>query len=47
VRQAQLALDIARLDTQKAEAGHKPTVDLQAGYVVNRYPNGSMTPSIP
>ncbi len=47
LRQAQLALDIARLDTQKAEAGHKPTVDLQAGYVVNRYPNGSMTPSIP
>lgn len=47
IRQAQLALDIARLDTQKAEAGHKPTVDLQAGYVVNRYPNGSMTPAIP
>ncbi|WP_294255486.1 TolC family outer membrane protein [uncultured Comamonas sp.] len=47
LRQAQLALDIARLDTQKAETGHKPTVDLQAGYVVNRYPNGSMTPSIP
>ncbi|RGE47052.1 channel protein TolC [Comamonas testosteroni] len=47
IRQAQLALDIAKLDTQKAEAGHKPTVDLQAGYVVNRYPNGSMTPAIP
>lgn len=47
LRQAQLALDIARLETQKAEAGHKPTVDLQAGYVVNRYPDGSMTPAIP
>lgn len=47
LRQAQLALDIAKLDTKKAEAGHKPTVDLQAGYVVNRYPNGSMTPAIP
>ena len=47
LRQAQLALDIAKLETRKAEAGHKPTVDLQAGYVVNRYPNGSMTPSIP
>ena len=47
LRQAQLALDIAKLDTQKAETGHKPTVDLQAGYVVNRYPNGSMTPAIP
>lgn len=47
IRQAQLALDIAKLDTQKAETGHKPTVDLQAGYVVNRYPNGYMTPSLP
>jgi outer membrane protein len=47
IRQAQLALDIAGLDTQKAEAGHKPTVDLQAGYQVNRYPDGSMTPAIP
>lgn len=47
IRQAQLALDIAKLDTQKAEAGHKPTVDLQAGYAINRYPNGYMTPSLP
>lgn len=47
LRQAQLALDIAKLDTQKAETGHLPTVDLQAGYVVNRYPNGYMTPSLP
>lgn len=46
LRQAQLALDVAKLETQKAEAGHKPTVDLQAGYVVNRYPNGSMMPSL-
>ncbi len=46
LRQARLALDIARLETKKAEAGHKPTVDLQAGYVVNRYPNGSITPQI-
>ena len=45
-RQARLALDIAQLETKKAEAGHKPTVDLQAGYVVNRYPNGSVTPQI-
>ena len=47
IRQAQLALDIARLETEKARAGHKPTVDLQAAYAVNRYPDGSMTPSIP
>ena len=47
LRQAQLALDVAQLETQKAEAGHKPTVDLQAGYGINRYPNGYMTPSLP
>ena len=47
LRQAQLALDVAKLETQKAEAGHKPTVDLQAGYGINRYPNGYMTPSLP
>ena len=47
LRQAQLALDVAKLETQKAEAGHKPTVDLQAGYALNRYPNGYMTPSLP
>lgn len=32
VKQAQLALDLARLETQKAQAGHKPTVDLVASY---------------
>ncbi len=47
IRQAQVALDIAQLETKKAEAGHKPTVDLQAAYVVNRYPDGSMTPQVP
>lgn len=47
LRQAQLALDVAQLETRKAEAGHKPTVDLQAGYGLNRYPNGYMTPSLP
>lgn len=32
VRQAQLALDVARLETEKARAGHQPTVDLVASY---------------
>ncbi len=32
VRQAKIALDIARLETKKAKAGHLPTVDLVAGY---------------
>lgn len=43
LRQALIALDIARLETRKAEAGHLPTVDLQAGYSVNNYPQGSAT----
>ncbi|MDA8520906.1 TolC family outer membrane protein [Acidovorax sp. NCPPB 4044] len=43
VRQAQVALDVARLETRKAETGHLPTVDLQAGYTVARNPNGTVT----
>lgn len=43
VRQAALALDVARLETRKAETGHLPTVDLQAGYTVQRTPNGTVT----
>ncbi|GKT25920.1 TolC family outer membrane protein [Acidovorax sp. SUPP3334] len=45
VRQATIALDVARLETKKAETGHLPTVDLQAGYSVSRNPKG--TPTIP
>lgn len=43
VRQAAIALDIARLETKKAETGHLPTVDLQAGYNIARNPNGTIT----
>ena len=43
LRQAQLALDVARLETRKAETGHLPTVDLQAGYSVNNNPQGTVT----
>ncbi len=43
VRQAQLALDVARLETRKAETGHLPTVDLQASYGVQHNPNGTVT----
>lgn len=42
VQQARIALDIAKLETEKAQAGHKPTVDLQASYAQQRNPNGSM-----
>ncbi len=43
VRQALVALDIARLETQKAETGHLPTVDLQAGYNITRNPHGTIS----
>jgi outer membrane protein len=43
VRQAAIALDIARLETKKAETGHLPTVDLQAGYNVTRNLNGTVS----
>ncbi|AVS74444.1 TolC family outer membrane protein [Paracidovorax cattleyae] len=43
LRQATIALDVARLETRKAETGHLPTVDLQAGYNVVRNPNGTTT----
>jgi outer membrane protein len=43
VRQAAIALDIARLETKKAETGHRPTVDLQAGYNITRNPTGTIT----
>lgn len=43
VRAAAIALDVARLETKKAETGHLPTVDLQASYGVAHYPRGSST----
>ncbi len=43
VRQAAIALDVARLEIRKAETGHLPTVDLQAGYQAARNPNGTVT----
>ena len=41
IAQSRLVLDVAQLETQKAQAGHKPTLDLVASYGVNRYPNGN------
>ena len=40
VRQAQLGLEVAQLETQKAQAGHKPTLDLVGSYNVTKN-NGS------
>ena len=40
IQQAKVALEVARLETQKARAGHKPTVDLVGSYsMINN--NGS------
>jgi outer membrane protein len=45
IKAAQLAVDIAKLETEKAEAGHKPTLDLTASYNIN-HNNGSATSAL-
>ena len=42
VRQAQRGLEIAELEVNKAEAGHKPTLDVNASYGATRNPSGSI-----
>ncbi|MBB1075950.1 TolC family outer membrane protein [Rhodoferax sp. 4810] len=44
VQQAKLALEVAQLETQKAQAGHKPTLDLTGSYNVNKT-NGTINSS--
>ncbi len=41
VRQAEANLEVAKLEINRAEAGHKPTLDLTASYGVQRNPNGN------
>lgn len=41
IRQAALALDVAKLETSKAEAGHKPTLDLTGSYTAAQTQDGS------
>jgi len=41
IRQAQTALEVAALEITKAEAGHKPTLDLNGSYNMNRNPSGN------
>jgi outer membrane protein len=41
VLKAKLQVDVAKLDTAIAEAGHKPTLDLTASSYVNRQTSGS------
>ena len=41
IKQAQITLDVAQLETKKAEAGHKPTLDLIASYGAINNQDGS------
>ncbi len=43
IQQARTNLEIARLETEKAKAGHKPTLDLTASYNITRSPDGGTT----
>jgi len=41
ILQARTAVEVAQLETEKAKAGHKPTLDLTVSYNVIRNPNGN------
>lgn len=43
IDQARLGLEVAKLEVEKAQAGHKPTLDAQLGYNATNNPNGSTT----
>lgn len=43
IKQLEVALDVAKLETQKARAGHKPTLDLTGSYTAANASNGSST----
>jgi len=45
VRQAKLGLEVAQLETQKAQAGNKPTLDLTGSYNITQN-NGSVNTNI-
>jgi len=47
IRQAQLGLEIASLEVNKATAGHKPTLDAQVSYAGVRNVDGSATTAVP
>ena len=46
ILQSQSALDVAQLETQKAQAGHKPTLDLTASYSAINNQNGTSTSAV-
>jgi outer membrane protein len=41
IRQARIGLEVATLETDKAKAGHKPTLDLTASHTLNRNVGGT------
>ncbi len=43
IQQSQIGLEVAQLETQKAQAGHKPTLDLNASYSAINNMDGSNT----
>ncbi|NCN96596.1 MAG: TolC family outer membrane protein [Rhodoferax sp.] len=45
INQAKLGLDVAQLETRKAQADHKPTLDLTGSYSVTQY-DGSSNPAL-
>jgi len=47
VRQAQLAVEVAALEVNRATAGHKPTIDAQLSYSGIRNVDGSATSTTP
>ena len=44
IRQAQLGLEVAQLETQKAQAGNKPTLDLTGSYNISKNNGSSSSP---
>ena len=46
IRQALSNVEIAELEIEKAEAGHKPTLDAVASYNITRTPSGTATTTI-
>jgi outer membrane protein len=41
IQQARTAVEVAQLETEKAKAGHKPTLDLTASYNATNNPHGT------
>jgi outer membrane protein len=46
IKQSRIALEVAQLEIDKSYAGHKPTLDLNAGYNINRNINGTTISSV-